>query len=116
MCEKLAVRGTVQRSAAYGLVGKRGTIVFDDMGNDWGSFGKLALYGKLTGILHGAFTVNCKKLSGKQRRYASVSFDDPERTWNYLCDDESVRVGDTVRVPLGRHRARRKRCAHHLAL
>lgn len=101
MCEKLVVWGTVQRSAAYGLVGKRGAIVFDDMGNDWGSFGKLALYGKLTGILHGAFTVNCKKLSGKQRRYASVSFDDPERTWNYLCDDESVRAGDTVRVPWG---------------
>lgn len=101
MREKLVVRGVVQRSAAYGLVGKSGTIVFDDIGSDWGSFGKLALYGKLTGILHGTFTVNCKKLAGKQRRYASVSFDDPECTWNYLCDDESVRVDDTVRVPWG---------------
>lgn len=101
MREKLVVRGTVQREATFGLVGKSGTIVFDEIGDTWGNFGKLTRYGTLVGALHGTFTVNCKKLMGKKRRYASVSLDPGARTWNYLCDDEDIEAGSRVLIPAG---------------
>ncbi|MGI6535264.1 MAG: tetratricopeptide repeat protein [Eggerthellaceae bacterium] len=101
MREKLVVRGTVQRSAAYGLVGKGGTIVFDEVGSAWDEFGKLMLYGKLAGALHGTFTVNCRKLAGKKRRYASVNVEPGTRTRDYLCDDKSIEPGSHVLVPTG---------------
>ena len=103
LLEKLVVRAELPEDAkTFGLPGKKGSVVFDEVGAKWPERGSLLLYGSPVARIPGRFKVDCRRLTGKSRRYVSVSFGDPSRTWDYLCDDESVQEGSTVRVPWGK--------------
>lgn len=84
-----------------GLHGKKGSIVFDEIGEEHHNYGAFLLHGEFIVRIKGDITADCRGLFGKKRRYASVSFGDPNRTWEYLCDDPTIQAGSKVRVPWG---------------
>lgn len=97
--ERLSFKGKVRPKDAPGLRGRSGTIVFDEMGCRAPWFTTLLLYGEEKAALNGTFVLDAQELPGKKRRYAAVSFNDPDRTWNYLAGDLELAPGDTVLVP-----------------
>lgn len=100
LLEKLVVKA--EATAVWGLDGKSGSVVFDEINDRWPDFGELRMFGEGLARIDGRFTVDCRKIAGESRRYVSVSFDDPDRCWDYLCDDEDVTIGSKVRVPYGK--------------
>ena len=99
LLEKLVVIAEI--SEAKGLDGESGTLVFDAIDYNWPRQHAFSMFGETLAQFTGNITVDCGNLAGESRRYVSVSFGDPERCWDYLCDDENVTVGSTVRVPYG---------------
>ena len=100
LLEKLVVKAELAEFSR--LEGKTGSIVFDEISDKWPDFGALWLFGEQQAKISGRFTVDCRKIAGESRRYVSVSFGDPSRCWDYLCDDEAVVPGTKVRVPYGK--------------
>ena len=100
LLEKLVVKADLREVA--GLDGDSGSVVFDAASYDWPDQHSLMMYGEKLVQLNGGLTVNCRNIAGKSRRYVSVSFDDPGRCLDYLCDDENMTVGSKVRVPYGK--------------
>ena len=100
--EKLEVKVDTAGCEVEGLEGDKGSVVFDEVANEWPGYGALLLYGEQTVRFQGLFTIDCRKLKGELRRYVDVHFEDPHRAWSYLCDDEEIGEGAKVRVPWGK--------------
>ncbi|MDO4183017.1 MAG: hypothetical protein Q4E12_05365 [Coriobacteriia bacterium] len=101
--EKLRLVLKPGEQVCKGMKGKKGHVVFDEVSGSWEEGAVLMLYGKKVATLQGKIALDCRSLAGESRRYVSVSFGDPERCWDYLCDDEDVKEGTRVMVPWGDH-------------
>ena len=97
LLEELVV--TADKAEMPHVFGKSGSIVFDEICDKFPGYGGLMLFGDWQVKIVGTFTVDCRNLVGENRRYVSVSFEDPDNCWDYLCDDEAVVIGSKVRVP-----------------
>lgn len=45
------------------------------------------------------FEIKAPKADNKKYRFVSVRFDGGEKCYDYLCDDESIKIGDIITVP-----------------
>ena len=92
-------------NSKYKAVGGNSEIVFDSVEYDWRDHKtSFYLYDDLTGEIwtdYYSFTAPAKKkveLTGEVYHFVSVCFEESGRQYDYLCDDTTVMVGDTVIV------------------
>ena len=92
------------KNSTFEIADGASEIIFDHVEFDFGKrVTKFYLYDKCTGEIctEGySFTAPAvkKELSGDVLHFVSVCFEESGRCYDYLCDDESVKVGDTVIV------------------
>lgn len=105
-CElKSKIRIKTALNSSYKVNGASGEIIFDHVEYDWKT-NKTIFYlnEDITGEIVTAeytFTAPAKKKvkkTGRVYHFASIVFDKNGRCYDYLCDDESVKVGDWVIV------------------
>ena len=45
------------------------------------------------------FEIKAPKADNKKYKFISVRFDGGDKYYDYLCDDESIKIGDIITVP-----------------
>ena len=105
-CElKKKIRIKTAPNSRYGTLDEKHEIIFDSVEYDWGERKtSFYLYDELTGEIYTEYytlTAPAKKkpeLTGAIHHLVSVLFEESGRCYDYLCDDESVKVDDIVIV------------------
>lgn len=84
---------------ALELPAEGGWVDFDAITWDWDTGDTFRLYGEQVARVRGAYTVEFAPPADEPRhRFVQVVFSLGGKPYDYRCDDETIGVGDTVKV------------------